>query len=490
MSILEMSALALARAIRDRKLSVPEAMEELLCRYARTDGDIHAFLTVDAELAKQNAVQIQARIDRGEIRSPLAGVPIALKDNICTRGLRTTCASRMLADFIPPYSATAAQKLVENDLILYGKLNMDEFAMGSTTETSYFGITRNPWDPTRVPGGSSGGAAAAVAIGSAFCALGSDTGGSIRQPASHCGVTGFKPTYGTVSRYGLIAYASSLEQIGPIGRDAADCAALMDIIRGADRYDSTSHATAQEPYLNAFDTNIAGLRIGVWQDCPHGEISTDVACCIDEMARQLERMGAIIEKVDFPLMKYAVPAYYTIATAEAASNLSRFDGIKYGYRAAGDMSLSDVYTQSRTEGFGREVKRRIMLGNFVLSAGYYDAYYCRALKLKTAITASLKALFEKFDLLLMPTAPTTAPRIGESLDDATGMYATDCYTVLANLAGLPALSLPCGFGADGMPIGAQLMGPALSDARVLSVGYAYQQRTDYHTKRPREVSAL
>ena len=489
MSIAEMSALALAKAIRERKLSAPEALKEMMRRYAQTDGAIHAYLTVDPDGAMRHAVQVQDRIDRGEIRSPLAGVPIAVKDNICTEGMRTTCASRMLADFIPPYSATAVRKLHENDLILYGKLNMDEFAMGSTTETSYFGITRNPWNTERVPGGSSGGAAAAVAVGSTLCALGSDTGGSIRQPASHCGVTGFKPTYGTVSRYGLIAYASSLEQIGPIGRDVADCAALTDVIRGADCYDSISHSTADEPYSDLLQRDVRGLRVGVLQECSNGEISADVACCIEKMAHQLEKMGAEVHEINFPLMEYAVPTYYTIATAEAASNLSRYDGIKYGYRAAGDMPLSEVYTQSRTEGFGREVKRRIMLGNFVLSAGYYDAYYCRALKAKAAITAAMQALFEQYDLLLMPTAPATAPHIGASLSDAVGMYATDCYTVLANLAGLPALTLPCGFGTDGMPIGAQLIGPAMSDARVLSAGYAYQQVTDYHTKRPREVNA-
>ena len=490
MAVYEMSALALGRAIHERRISAPEALTELLRRLHQTEDAIHAYLTLDVEGAMHRAKLVQERIDRGETNSSLAGVPIALKDNICVNGMKTTCASRMLADFIPPYSATAVEKLLENDMVLYGKLNMDEFAMGSTTETSYFGITVNPWGKDRVPGGSSGGAAAAVAVGSAFCALGSDTGGSIRQPASHCGVTGFKPTYGTVSRYGLIAYASSLEQIGPIGRDAADCAALMDIIRGVDARDSTSCPSTSKPYAACLENNVRGLRIAVPVECLEGAISLDVARCVERMARELEKMGAVVSKINFPLMKYAVSAYYTIATAEAASNLSRYDGIKYGYRADGDMPLSEVYTRSRSEGFGSEVKRRIILGNFVLSAGYYDAYYRRALQAKAAIKAYFEDVFRDYDLLLMPTAPTTAPRIGTSLDDVAGMYSTDCYTVPANLAGLPALTLPCGFGTDGLslPIGAQLIGAAFTDARVLSVGFAYQQMTDYHTKRPWEVS--
>ena len=488
MSFTEMSALALARAIRERKLSVPEALNEILVCQNQTDAQIHAYLTVDPDAAMARAQDVQAHIDRGEMRSPLAGVPIAIKDNLCTEGMRTTCASRMLADFVPPYSATAVRKLRENDLILYGKLNMDEFAMGSTTETSCFGITRNPWNADCVPGGSSGGAAAAVAIGSAVCALGSDTGGSIRQPASHCGVTGFKPTYGTVSRYGLIAYASSMEQIGPIGRDVADCAALMDVIRGKDPLDGTSRKTEGTPYLSRLGESVRGVRIGIVCECMMGNISADVADRVCEMARELGKMGAIVEEINLPLMESAVSAYYVIATAEAASNLSRYDGVKYGYRAAGNLSLEELYTRSRTEGFGSEVKRRIMLGNFVLSAGFYDAYYRRAMETKSAIVAQFGQLFERYDMLLMPTAPTTAPRIGVSLDDAVRMYNDDRFTVPANLAGLPALTLPCGFGADGMPIGAQLIGPVFSDARLLAVGHAYQQVTDYHTKRPGEVS--
>ena len=306
--------------------------------------------------------------------------------------------------------------------------------------------------------------------------------------SSHCGVTGFKPTYGTVSRFGLIAYASSLEQIGPIARDAADCAALMDVIRGQDRRDSTSVPSSNAPYLNVLNRDIRGMRIGIPEECLMGDISPDVASNLHEMAKQLEKMGAIVEKCNFPLMKHAVATYYIIATAEAASNLARYDGVKYGYRAEGEMSLSELYTKSRSEGFGGEVKRRILLGNFVLSAGYYDAYYRRALDAKAAITATLFSLWSRYDLLLMPTAPTTAPKLGVSLSDALGMYSADRYTVLANLAGLPALTLPCGFGSDGMPIGAQLIGAAHADARVLSVGYAYQQMTDHHTKHPKEVS--
>lgn len=488
MSMTDMTALTLARAIREGKLSAPEALHEILLRKEETEEWLGAYLATDPEGAMRRAKQVQTRIDRGEATSPLAGVPIAIKDNICTEQMRTTCASRMLADYIPPYSATAVQKLNENDLILYGKLNMDEFAMGSTTETSCLGVTVNPWDRSRVPGGSSGGAAAAVAAGSAICTLGSDTGGSIRQPASHCGVTGFKPTYGTVSRYGLIAHASSLEQIGPIARDVADCAALMDVIRGRDVHDSTSRETAKESYLSALTVGVKGMRIGIVQEALKGNVSPDVVDRILEMAHVLEKMGASVEKINISLMDQAVATYYIIATAEAASNLSRYDGIKYGHRAAGDLSLSEVYTRSRSEGFGNEVKRRIMLGNFVLSAGYYDAYYRRALDSKTAITSCFGRLFERYDLLLMPTAPTTAPHLCDCFGDAMKRYNADCYTVPASLAGLPALTLPCGFGVDGMPIGAQLIGPAFADARVLAAGYAYQQETDYHTKRPGEVS--
>lgn len=487
MSVLYMTALALGRAIQERRISVPEALSELFARAADTENALHAYVTLNPEAAMADAMAVQARIDRGECTAPLAGVPISVKDNICTKGLKTTCASRMLADFVPPYHATAVEHLIDHGMIVSGKLNMDEFAMGSTNETSYFGAVSNPWDLSRVPGGSSGGAAAAVAAGSAVCALGSDTGGSIRQPASHCGVTGFKPTYGTVSRYGLIAYASSLEQIGPIARDVADCAALMDVIRGCDRYDSTSVPSSDVPYFNALNRDVQGLRIGIPKECMTGDISSDVADRVLEMAKQLEKMGAIVEECNFPLMRHVIATYYIMATAEAASNLARYDGVKYGYRAEGDMSLSELYTKSRSEGFGNEVKRRILLGNFVLSAGYYDAYYRRALDAKAAIAAHLQALWSRYDLLLMPTAPTTAPKLGVSLGDALGMYSSDRYTVLANLAGLPALTLPCGFGADGMPIGAQLIGAAQDDARVLSAGYAYQQVTDYHTKRPREV---
>ncbi len=479
-----MTVQKLARLIASRTLSVPEATAELTARIKATENSLHAYLAWDTERAMADARRIQDRIDQGEHISSLCGVPIALKDNICTTHLPTTCASRMLAGYVSPYSATVAEKLTESGLLLHGKLNMDEFAMGSTTETSYFGATANPWDPTRVPGGSSGGAAAAVAAGSAVCALGSDTGGSVRLPASHCGVTGFKPTYGTVSRYGLVAYASSLEQIGPIARTAADCAALMDVVRGADSRDSTSRATDTTPYLAALTGDIRGMHIGLPADCLDGHIAPDVAKRIEEMAHQLEKMGAIVEKVNLPLLQYATAAYYIIACAEAASNLSRYDGIRYGYRAPGQMPLEELYTRSRSEGFGAEVKRRILLGNFVLSAGYYDAYYRRASDTRAALTAAFEEIFLTYDMLLMPTAPTTAPRCGESLCDPLGMYSADRFTVPANLAGLPALTLPCGFGQDDLPIGAQLVGPAFSDARLLSVGDAYQRATDHHLKRP------
>lgn len=488
MKLCDMTALSLAARIRDRRLSAPELLEELLAGIDRTEPSLHAYLATDPDRARADARAVQARIDSGTLRSPLAGVPIALKDNICTDHLRTTCASRMLADYLPPYCATAAEKLRDGDMILHGKLNMDEFAMGSTTETSYFGATANPWDTTRVPGGSSGGAAAAVAAGAAVCALGSDTGGSIRQPASHCGVTGFLPTYGTVSRYGLIAYASSLEQIGPIARDVADCAALMDIIRGRDACDATSRDSTGEAYLHALHGDVRGLRIGLLRDALAACASPDVPTCITQLAAEYEKAGAIIKDVNFPLTEAATAAYYIIATAEAASNLSRYDGIKYGHRAQGELTLTDLYTQSRTEGFGEEVKRRILLGNFVLSAGYYDAYYQRAARLRAQVRRAFDAIWQDVDVLLLPTAPTAAPRRGELLADSVGMYRADRFTVLANLAGLPALTLPCGQDRDGLPIGAQLIGQAGDDARVLAAGHAIQRRTDHHLCRPKEVS--
>ncbi|MBR6637359.1 MAG: Asp-tRNA(Asn)/Glu-tRNA(Gln) amidotransferase subunit GatA, partial [Lachnospiraceae bacterium] len=375
------------------------------------------------------------------------------------------------------------ERLNEAGLVIAGKLNMDEFAMGSTCETSYYGATKNPWDTARVPGGSSGGAAAAIAASEAVCALGSDTGGSIRQPAAYCGITGFKPTYGAVSRYGLIAYASSLDQIGPMARDAADCAAIMDIICGKDKYDGTSLELENTSYLNALNDNIKGMRIALPNECFEDDLDAEVKEKVLAVAETLKSQGAIIEEIALPFMKYVIPTYYILATAEASSNLSRFDGVKYGFRAKDCSNLADLYEATRSEGFGEEVKKRIMLGTFVLSSGYYEAYYKKALQVKAMIKQSFDEIFSKYDLVLTPTAPTTAPKLGESLNASLKMYKSDIFTVSANIAGLPALSVPCGFDKDKMPIGAQLIGAPLSDQKVLNAGYAYQKITDFHKQR-------
>ena len=435
-----LTALELGALLREGSLSAAGAAKAGLDRLAQAQGRSNAFITVTKEDAMLRADQVQRLLDARRAPSPLAGVPMAFKDNICTRGVKTSCASKILGGFTPPYDATVAERLDAAGCISLGKLNMDEFAMGSTTETSFYGPVQSPWAPSRVPGGSSGGAAAAVAEGSVWYAIGSDTGGSIRQPAAYCGVTGMKPTYGTVSRYGLIAYASSLDQMGPIARSAADC----------------------------------------FGDGLDGEVRAAVLAAADV----LKQRGAVVEEFSLPVMQYVVPTYYIIAAAEASSNLSRFDGVKYGWRAEGYEDLTDLYSKTRTEGFGSEVKRRILLGTFVLSTGYYDAYYKKALQVKALIKRAFDEAFRRYDLLLTPVAPTTAPKLGESLNDPLQMYLSDIYTVSVNLAGLPGISVPCGFASDGMPIGAQLIGPALGDAAVLDAAHAFQLETDHHKRTP------
>ena len=461
-------------------------MEETVCTaleaMADREGALNSFITRTGEQALERARSLQAGVQEAE--SPLYGVPMALKDNICTRGVRTSCASKILGDFAPPYDAGAAERMEQAGAVCLGKLNMDEFAMGSTTETSFYGPTRNPWDLERVPGGSSGGAAAAVAGRECWFALGSDTGGSIRQPASYCGVTGMKPTYGTVSRYGLIAYASSLDQIGPLARSAADCAAVLDAIQGKDPRDGTCLDVPAGGLLASLTGDIRGMRIGLPADCYGEGLDPEVRRAVLEAAGVLEARGAKLVKFDFPVMEYVVPAYYIIASAEASSNLSRFDGVKYGWRAEDYEDLTDLYCRTRTEGFGSEVKRRILLGTFVLSSGYYDAYYNKALQVKGVIKEAFDRAFEQCDLMLTPVAPSTAPRLGESLSDPLQMYLSDIYTVPANLAGLPGLSMPCGFDGNGMPVGAQLIGPALGDGRVLNAAHAFQLDTGWHKCTP------
>ena len=480
MELKKLTALQLGAKIKSKEVSVNEALDSVFDSIKSTDNDLNAYITVCEEKARAEAPAVQKGIDDGCLTSPLAGVPISVKDNICTSGIKTTCGSKILHNFVPPYDATAVVNLKKAGMIIPGKLNMDEFAMGSTSETSYFGAVKNPRNTDCVPGGSSGGSAASVGGFEAFCSLGSDTGGSIRQPAAYCGVTGFKPTYGRVSRYGLIAYASSLDQIGPICRDAADCAAIMDVIAGYDSKDSTSLKLPNLNYLASLTGDIRGKVIGVPEECFDDAVDEDVRARVSEMTQVLASLGAEIRHISLPFMKYVVPTYYILATAEASSNLSRFDGVKYGYRAENCTSVDELFINSRSEGFGTEVKSRIMLGTFVLSSGYYDAYYNKALKMKQMIVDEFAKIFASCDAIVCPTSPDTAPKIGSSLSDNMKMYLSDIFTVSANLAGLPGLSVPCGFDKKGMPVGAQIMGAQNSDTTVLNIGHAYQGVTDFH----------
>ncbi len=482
MELREMTALELGSAIRKGEVSIPEATQTALEAVDALDGRLNSYITVTAEQAMKRAELLQKGRD-GE-NPPLYGVPMGVKDNICTQGIKTSCASKILGEFTPPYQATVMEKLTDRGAVMTGKLNMDEFAMGSTSETSFYGPVRNPWDLRRVPGGSSGGAAAAVAAGLSWYAIGSDTGGSIRQPASYCGVTGMKPTYGSVSRYGLIAYASSLDQIGPLCRDAADCAAILDVIQGQDRRDGTSLAGEYGHLLENLSEDVRGMKIGIPQECFGEGLDDEVRKSVLQAADVWKARGAELVELSFPVMKYVVPTYYIIAAAEASSNLSRFDGVKYGWRAEEYDGLTDLYNKTRTQGFGSEVKRRILLGTFVLSTGYYDAYYKKALQVKAVIKQAFDEAFAMCDLLLTPVAPTTAPKLGESLSDPLQMYLSDIYTVSVNLAGLPGISFPCGQDRGGMPIGAQLIGPHFGEQKLLNAAHAFQKDTDFHKRTP------
>lgn len=482
MDLSQLTALELGKKIKAKEISVLEAAKSALETIEKRDSEYNCFITVCKEEALKEAEAVQKQIDLGEMTSPLAGVPMAVKDNMCTKGIKTSCASKMLETFHPTYSSTAVNKLQEAGAVLLGKCNMDEFAMGSTTETSYFGATKNPWNIGHVPGGSSGGAAAAVAAEEAFYTLGSDTGGSIRQPASFCGVTGLKPTYGTVSRYGLIAYASSLDQIGPMAKTVEDVAEVYSIINGYDFKDSTS--VKEQTKKITLNADIKGMKIGIPTEYFAKGLDIEVKEQVLAAAKTMESMGAIVEEFHMPALEYAIPAYYIIACAEASSNLSRYDGIKYGHCAPKYDDLVDLYYKSRSEGFGSEVKRRILIGAFVLSSGYYDAYYKKALQVKAVIKKTFDDAFSSYDMILSPTAPTTALKLGHSLNDPLKMYLGDIYTVSVNLAGLPGLALPCGFDKAGLPIGLQLIGQAFSENKLLNAGYAFQQATQYHTKKP------
>ncbi|MEG2080125.1 MAG: Asp-tRNA(Asn)/Glu-tRNA(Gln) amidotransferase subunit GatA [Oscillospiraceae bacterium] len=484
MDITAMTALEISSAIKEKKISVKEAVMSFFDAIDKVDEKYHCYNTVCKEEALKRADEVQIGIDNGKYKGLLAGVPIGIKDNICTKDIKTTCSSKILENFFPVYNATVVERLNSEGMVIIGKLNMDEFAMGSTTETSYTGVTHNPWDENKVPGGSSGGAAAAVAAKLSPVTLGSDTGGSIRQPCSFCGVSGLKPTYGAVSRYGLIAYASSLDQIGPMGKTVADCAAVFSVISGKDKKDGTSMEVPKFDLEKANLGNIKGKIIGIPEDYLAEGIAEDVKQSILDAAKKFEELGATIETFKMPIVKYAIPAYYIIACAEASSNLSRYDGIKYGYSSPSASNLSETYIKSRSEAFGMEVKRRIMLGNFVLSSGYYDAYYKKALQAKALVQKAFNEAFLKYDMLLGPVAPTTALKIGESLSDPLKMYLGDIYTVMINIAGLPSMSVPCGFDNEDMPIGMQIIGKPFEEAEIMNAATAFQNSTEYHKRLP------
>lgn len=479
MSLMSLTAVELGKQIQKKEVTAVDATREALAAIDACEKSVHSFVTVDAERALQRAQEVQEQIASGSLTSPLAGVPVAIKDNMCTKGLKTTCSSKILYNFIPTYTSEAVLRLERAGAIILGKTNMDEFAMGSTTETSAYGVTKNPWNTGHVPGGSSGGSCAAVAAEECSYALGSDTGGSIRQPSSFCGVTGIKPTYGTVSRYGLIAYGSSLDQIGPIAKDVTDCATVLEAIAAHDPKDSTSVKRGETDFTQALVDDVKGMRIGIPNDYFGEGLDEDVRAQVLAAAQELEKKGAVVEHFDLGLVKYAIPAYYVIACAEASSNLARFDGVKYGYRTEEYDGLHQMYKKSRSEGFGAEVKRRIMLGSFVLSSGYYDAYYLKALRVKALIKQAFDDAFAKYDVILGPAAPTTAPKLGASLSDPIQMYLGDIYTISVNLAGLPGISLPCGFDRQGLPVGLQLIGDCFQEKKIIRAAYAFEQTRDY-----------
>ena len=479
MSLMSLTAVELGKKIKAKEVTVVEAVQEALVAVEKKEKDVNSFVTVMRKEALEKAKEVQEKIDNGELTGPLAGVPVAIKDNMCTKGTLTTCSSKILGNFVPTYTAQAVANLEEAGAVIIGKTNMDEFAMGSTTETSAFGPTKNPWNTEHVPGGSSGGSCAAVAAEECSYALGSDTGGSIRQPSSFCGVTGIKPTYGTVSRYGLIAYGSSLDQIGPVAKDVTDCATILEVIASHDTKDSTSVEREDYDFTSALADDVKGIKIGIPKDYFGEGLDPEVKEAVLAAAKVLEQKGAIVEEFDLSLVEYAIPAYYTIACAEASSNLERFDGVKYGYRAKEYQGLHNMYKKSRSEGFGAEVKRRIMLGSFVLSSGYFDAYYLKALRTKALIKKAFDKAFEKYDIILGPAAPTTAPKLGESLSDPLKMYLGDIYTISVNLAGLPGISLPCGTDSKGLPIGLQLIGDCFAEKKLIRTAYAYEQTREY-----------
>jgi len=482
MNITDLTVHELKEKLDNKELTIIEINKAYVDRIIEKEPEVKAFVTPLTDTALEQAKDIEEKVNKGEITSEFAGIPIGIKDNLCTKGIKTTCSSKMLENFIAPYDATVVEKLNNKYLINLGKLNMDEFAMGTTTEHSHFKKTCNPWNLNTVPGGSSGGSAAAVAAGMVPWALGSDTGGSIRQPASLCGVVGLKPTYGLVSRYGLVAFASSLDQIGPITKDVKDSAILLNMISGYDEKDSTSANIDKVDYTKALKNNVKGLRIGVPKEYFGEGISKEVRKAVEKAIEEYKAMGAIVEEFSFGIAEYALATYYIIACAEASSNLGRFDGIRYGYRTPNYENLNDIFVNSRTEGFGDEVKRRIILGTYVLSSGYYDAYYKKAQQVRTLVKKEFDKAFEKYDVLITPTSPVVAFDIGAKSDNPLEMYLADICTVSINIAGVPAISIPCGVDKTGMPIGMQIIGKHFDEETILNAAYTYEQKTKFRDK--------
>ncbi|HSB04148.1 MAG TPA: Asp-tRNA(Asn)/Glu-tRNA(Gln) amidotransferase subunit GatA [Thermodesulfobacteriota bacterium] len=484
MELHQMTIHQLHSLITQREVSSKEVTDALYRHIKKVDGKIGAYLLLTEEEAHRQAGQVDQKIARGDEISDLAGIPLGLKDILCTKGIRTTCGSKILGNYVPFYDGTVVRKLKERDVVILGKLNMDEFAMGSSTENSGFRITRNPWDLERIPGGSSGGSAAATAADECIASLGTDTGGSIRQPAHCCGVVGLKPTYGRVSRYGLVAFASSLDQIGPITKDVEDCAIMMNAISGYDPYDSTSVNIEVPDYKGFLLKDVKGIRIGIPEEYFVEGMDPEVEQAIREAIKLFETWGAKIQSVSLPHTEYAVAIYYIIATAEASSNLARYDGVKYGFRSKEYQDLMEMYMGTRARGFGQEVKRRIILGTYVLSAGYYEAYYRKASQVRTLMRRDFEEALQKVDVILTPTAPTPAFKIGEKVEDPLQMYLSDIHTIPVNLAGIPAMVVPCGFNHENLPIGLQIMGRHFDEGRLLRVAYTFEQNTDFHLKKP------
>ncbi|NLX70205.1 MAG: Asp-tRNA(Asn)/Glu-tRNA(Gln) amidotransferase subunit GatA [Clostridiales bacterium] len=485
MQLHEYTISELSSLISKKEISIPELTRHMLDRIEKLEPKLGCYISIVEDKAMEQAAKVQSMLNDGVLNSPLAGIPMGIKDNICTDGIPTTCASKMLSNFIPPYNAYVVKKLYDSGAVLLGKLNMDEFAMGSSTESSYFKMTKNPWDTERVPGGSSGGSAAAVVAGEAIYALGSDTGGSIRQPASFCGCVGLKPTYGLVSRFGLVAYASSLDQIGPITKIVTDGTLVLNAIAGHDPMDLTSSRRVQPDYTKALINDVKGMKIGLPREFVDDGVDKDVRNAILNAVKVFADLGAECVEISIPVMEYVVPAYYIIALAEASSNLARYDGIKFGYRASEPEDILDFCMRTRSEGFGTEVKRRILLGTYVLSSGYYDAYYKKALKARAIITREFNKAFEKCDIIIGPVSPTTAYKIGEKINDPVQMYMEDIFTVPVNIAGLPAMSIPCGFDSKSLPIGLQLIGKRFDEPTIIRAAYTFEKNTDYHRARPK-----